>query len=67
MDAGRIHFFAQGQKPSMHSSLYCASKFALDGLVRSVREEARPHGVKVGQVRPSQAASGCYMVRAARP
>jgi NAD(P)-dependent dehydrogenase (short-subunit alcohol dehydrogenase family) len=51
MDAASILSVTQGQKPSMNSSLYCASKFALDGLVRSVREEVRPHGVKVGQVR----------------
>jgi NADP-dependent 3-hydroxy acid dehydrogenase YdfG len=40
-----------GLKPAVNSSLYCASKFALDGLVKSCREEVRQHGIKVGQVR----------------
>eukprot|EP00854_Cymbomonas_tetramitiformis_P028960 gene28960-35979_t len=35
-----------GLKPKGGSSLYCASKYALDGLIGSLREEAREYGVK---------------------
>lgn len=34
-------------------SSYCASKFALDGLSRALREELRPRGIRVITVTPS--------------
>mmetsp|Transcript_35939 Transcript_35939/g.49881 ORF Transcript_35939/g.49881 Transcript_35939/m.49881 type:complete len:261 (+) Transcript_35939:113-895(+) len=49
-----------GMKPAQNASLYCASKFALDGLVGSLREEVRPFGVKVGQVYPAGIATAWW-------
>jgi 3-oxoacyl-[acyl-carrier protein] reductase len=34
------------------SSLYCASKFAVRGMMKSVRKEVSPFGIKVGSVFP---------------
>ncbi len=34
-------------------SSYCASKFALEGLMQSIREELRPRGVRVINIYPS--------------
>jgi NAD(P)-dependent dehydrogenase (short-subunit alcohol dehydrogenase family) len=36
------------------STLYCASKFALEGFMRSLRHELAPHGVGVALVRPGR-------------
>lgn len=49
-----------GLKPKANSSLYCASKYALDGLIGSLREEAREYGVKVGQVYPAGIATAWW-------
>lgn len=34
------------------SSVYCSSKFAVEGLMECLREEAKPFGVQVGLVEP---------------
>ena len=34
-------------------TLYCASKFAMDGFSKSLRSEVAPHGIKVTQVYPA--------------
>ncbi|MBV9008492.1 MAG: SDR family oxidoreductase [Verrucomicrobia bacterium] len=34
-------------------SIYCASKFALDGLSAAIREELRPHGVRTLNIYPA--------------
>ena len=43
-----------GSTPFPLTSLYCASKFALEGFVRSLRHELAPHGVSVALVRPGR-------------
>lgn len=34
-------------------TMYCASKFAMDGFSKSLRSEVKPHGIHVTQVYPS--------------
>lgn len=34
-------------------TMYCASKFAMDGFSKSLRSEVSAHGIKVTQVYPS--------------
>ena len=38
--------------------VYCASKFALEGLMRSLRQEMHPYGVKVVLIQPGYIATG---------
>ncbi|UCD63655.1 MAG: SDR family oxidoreductase [Candidatus Zixiibacteriota bacterium] len=41
-------------------SSYCMSKFALDGLMRSVREELRPRGIRVINIYPGATSTGMW-------
>lgn len=34
-------------------TLYCASKFAMDGFSKALRSEVKQHGIKVTQVYPA--------------
>jgi short-subunit dehydrogenase len=43
-----------GQIPFPFESIYSASKFALEGLVLSMRYEVEPFGIKVALIQPSQ-------------
>jgi NAD(P)-dependent dehydrogenase (short-subunit alcohol dehydrogenase family) len=43
-----------GATPFPLTSIYCASKFALEGFTRSLRHELQPHGVAVALVRPGR-------------
>jgi len=43
-----------GQIPFPFESIYSASKFAVEGLVQSLRYEVEPFGIKVALVQPAQ-------------
>lgn len=43
-----------GQIPFPFESIYSASKFAVEGLVQSLRFEVKPFGIKVSLVQPAQ-------------
>ncbi len=43
-----------GQIPFPFESIYSASKFAVEGLVRSLRYEVEPFGLKVALIQPAQ-------------
>ncbi|MFI5398889.1 MAG: SDR family NAD(P)-dependent oxidoreductase [Candidatus Binatia bacterium] len=43
-----------GQIPFPFESIYSASKFAVEGLVLSLRYEVEPFGIKVALIRPAQ-------------
>jgi short-subunit dehydrogenase len=43
-----------GQIPFPFESIYSASKFAVEGLVLSLRYEVEPFGIKVALVQPAQ-------------
>jgi len=43
-----------GQIPFPFESIYCASKFAVEGLVLSLRYEVEPFGIQVALVQPAQ-------------
>lgn len=45
------------QAPRPHAAAYCASKFAVDGLTRSLALDGRPHGISVGVVHPGNVIS----------
>ena len=34
-------------------TMYCASKFAMDGFSKSLRSEVKPYGIHITQVYPS--------------
>ncbi|MBN1636752.1 MAG: SDR family NAD(P)-dependent oxidoreductase [Deltaproteobacteria bacterium] len=46
-----------GRIPFPFESIYVAGKFAVEGLVRSIRYELEPFGIKVALVEPSQVSS----------
>lgn len=41
-------------------SLYCASKFAVEGFTQSIRHELRPRGIRVMSVRPGEVDTPIY-------
>ena len=41
-------------------SLYCASKFAVEGFTQSIRHELRPRGIRVMSVRPGSVDTPIY-------
>ena len=41
-------------------SLYCASKFAIEGFTQSIRHELRPRGIRVMSVRPGSVDTPIY-------
>jgi short-subunit dehydrogenase len=43
-----------GQVPFPFESIYAASKFALEGLVLSLRYEVEPFGIRVALIEPAQ-------------
>lgn len=43
-----------GQIPFPFESIYSAAKFAVEGLVQSVRLEVQPFGIRVGLIAPAQ-------------
>lgn len=43
-----------GQIPFPFESIYSASKFAVEGLVKSMRYEVEPFGIDVGLIQPAQ-------------
>lgn len=43
-----------GQVPFPFESIYCASKFAVEGMVLSLRHEVAPFGVRVALIQPAQ-------------
>lgn len=47
-----------GQIPFPFESIYCASKFAVEGLIRSLRYEVEPFGIKVALIQPAQVSTG---------
>jgi short-subunit dehydrogenase len=47
-----------GQIPFPFESIYSASKFAVEGLVLSMRYEVEPFGLKVALVEPAQVSTG---------
>ena len=40
------------------TSVYCGTKFAVEGIFRSLRQEVRPFGIKVVQIEPGYVATG---------
>jgi short-subunit dehydrogenase len=54
--AGRLIAMSSlvGQIPFPFESIYSASKFALEGLVLSMRYEVEPFGIKVALIQPAQ-------------
>ena len=47
-----------GRIPFPFESIYTASKFAIEGLVESIRYEVEPFGIKVALVEPAQVSTG---------
>lgn len=47
-----------GQIPFPFESIYAASKFAVEGLVLSLRYEVEPFGIKVALIQPAQVKTG---------
>jgi NAD(P)-dependent dehydrogenase (short-subunit alcohol dehydrogenase family) len=47
-----------GQIPFPFESIYTASKFAVEGLVESIRYEVAPFGIQVGLIEPAQVSTG---------
>jgi len=47
-----------GQIPFPFESIYSASKFAVEGLVLSLRYEVEPFGIKVALIQPAQVSTG---------
>jgi short-subunit dehydrogenase len=47
-----------GQIPFPFESMYTASKFAVEGLVESIRYEMTPFGIDVGLIEPAQVSTG---------
>lgn len=47
-----------GQVPFPFESIYSASKFAVEGLVLSMRYEVEPFGIKVALIQPAQVSTG---------
>jgi NAD(P)-dependent dehydrogenase (short-subunit alcohol dehydrogenase family) len=47
-----------GQIPFPFESIYSASKFAVEGLVQSLRYEVEPFGIKVALIQPAQVSTG---------
>lgn len=47
-----------GQIPFPFESIYSASKFALEGLVLSLRYEVEPFGIQVALIQPAQVSTG---------
>jgi NAD(P)-dependent dehydrogenase (short-subunit alcohol dehydrogenase family) len=43
-----------GQIPFPFESIYSATKFAVEGLVRSLRYEVEPYGIRVALIQPAQ-------------
>lgn len=41
-----------GKETYINGNVYCATKFAVDSLTRSMRMELLPHGIRVSQVAP---------------
>lgn len=46
-----------GQIPFPFESIYSASKFAIEGMVRSLRYEVEPFGIRVALIQPAQVAT----------
>ena len=47
-----------GQIPFPFESIYTASKFAIEGLVESIKYEVAPFGIRVALVEPAQVSTG---------
>jgi len=47
-----------GQIPFPFESIYAASKFAVEGLVQSLRYEVEPFGIRVALIQPAQVSTG---------
>jgi short-subunit dehydrogenase len=47
-----------GRIPFPFESIYSSTKFALEGMVQSLRFEVEPYGIKVALVEPAQVATG---------
>ncbi len=47
-----------GQIPFPFESIYTASKFAVEGMVESIRYEVAPFGIEVGLIEPAQVSTG---------
>lgn len=47
-----------GQIPFPFESIYSATKFAVEGLVRSLRYEVAPFGIEVALIAPAQVSTG---------
>jgi len=52
--------------PRPHSAPYTSSKFALEGLTRSLALDGREHGIAVSIIHPGNTASGFWRDRAAQ-
>ncbi len=52
-----------GKEPYLHGNVYCASKFAIDGLSRAMRMDLLPFGIKVSQVAPGAVNTEFSLVR----
>jgi short-subunit dehydrogenase len=47
-----------GRIPFPFESIYSSTKFAVEGLVQSLRYEVEPYGIKVALIEPAQVATG---------
>jgi len=47
-----------GQVPFPFESIYSASKFAVEGMVLSLRYEVEPYGIRVALIQPAQVSTG---------
>jgi short-subunit dehydrogenase len=47
-----------GQIPFPFESIYAASKFAVEGLLQSLRYEVEPFGIQVALIQPAQVSTG---------
>ncbi len=52
-----------GKDAYAKGNVYCATKYAVDGLTKSMRIDLLPHGIKVTQVAPGAAETGFSEVR----
>ncbi len=52
-----------GKQAYANGNVYCASKFALDAIIQSMRLELLPHGIKVSGIHPGLVETEFSMVR----